>query len=409
MLLRARLVYPVSSPPIEDGAVIIQNEKILEVGRFRDLSSSGAEQTDLGEVVLMPGLINAHCHLDYTDMAGLIPPPSDFLDWVEAIIAIKASWDYSDYAKSWLTGARQLLENGVTTVADTEAVPELIPDVTHSTPLRIHTFMELIAVRKLQTLLGQVAEAEARLVENPDSNGGSGLAPHAIYSTYSSLLQVASCTADSNGWPMSIHVAESAVEDEMFRQGTGRMFDWLQRNGRDMTDCGGRSPVQLLAELNLLNPRLLAVHCNYVDQTDIDLLSRHEAHVVHCPNSHGYFDHQEFPAEKLRAAGVNLCLGTDSLASTLKRGRPRPQLDLFEEMRLYADRHSGFQADEIIRMATTNGAKALGNLGKFGELSPNSHADLIVLPVNASAQNAAQLVLESTGKPIRTMIAGRWN
>jgi len=408
MLLRARIVYPVNSPPIEDGAVIIQDEKILEVGHFQDLSSSDPEQTDLGEVVLMPGLVNAHCHLDYTGMAGLIPPPRDFVDWIEAIIAIKASWDYSDYAKSWLEGANQLLASGITTVADMEAVPELIPDVTTSTALRVHTFLELIAIRKRQTLLGQVAEAEARLTSHPSPRGGSGLAPHALYSSYSSLLQVAACTADSNNWPLSIHLAESATENEMFLQGRGRMFNWLKRNERDMSDCGSKSPIQLLNELNLLNSRLLAVHCNYVDETDIGLLGYNRVHVAHCPNSHDYFGHKEFPARKLALAGANLCLGTDSLASTRKKNGTKPNLDLFDEMKLFADKNVEFTAEEIIRMVTINGAKALGKSHFIGEFSANTAADLITMPIAPAVQQTAEKVLESTDSPSRVMVAGQW-
>lgn len=408
MLLRARIVYPVSSPPIDDGAVVIQNDKILEVGRFRDLSSSDPDQTDLGEVVLMPGLINSHCHLDYTGMAGLIPPPSDFIDWIEAIIAIKASWDYSDYAASWLEGANQLLTSGVTTVADMEAVPELIPEVTTSTALRVHTFMELLAIRKRQTLLGQVAEAEAKLTTHPASKGGSGLAPHALYSTYPSLLQVAACTADSNGWPLSIHLSESASEDEMFREGRGRMFNWLHRNGREMSDCRGSSPIQLLDELKLLNPRLLAVHCNYVDSADVELLGKNRVHVIHCPNSHEYFGHRKFPAEELREAGANLCLGTDSLASTRKKKGAKPTLNLFDEMRLFTTRHPEFTAEEILKMATTNGAEALGKRQFLGEFAPDGAADLVVLPVSPKLEQAAQGVLESTTEPHRVMVAGQW-
>ena len=136
MILRARTLLPVSRPPIDNGAVLIFNNRIRAVGLWSDLKSEvGAEIFDLGEVILLPGLVNAHCHLDYTDMAGELPPPKSFTDWIKLITWAKAVWTYSEFAQSWLNGARMLLRNGTTTVADFENVPELLPETWSATPL----------------------------------------------------------------------------------------------------------------------------------------------------------------------------------------------------------------------------------------------------------------------------------
>src|SRR5881296_226899 len=130
MLLRARIVVPVSSPPIDSGAVAISAGRVAWVGRWSDRPAGAGDQVqDLGETVVLPGLINAHCHLDYTGMVGHIPPPRSFSDWIKSIVALKADWSYSEFAQSWLRGALMLLRNGATTVLDVEAVPELIPDL----------------------------------------------------------------------------------------------------------------------------------------------------------------------------------------------------------------------------------------------------------------------------------------
>src|SRR5947207_1638182 len=130
MILRARLVLPLSQPPIEDGAVCISGECISRIGRFSGLSASLRQQAfDLGDTLVLPGLINAHCHLDYTAMAGQLTPPRQFPDWIKELLALKAQWTYSDYAQSWVKGARMLLRNGVTTVADIEAVPASLLEV----------------------------------------------------------------------------------------------------------------------------------------------------------------------------------------------------------------------------------------------------------------------------------------
>src|SRR5580658_8155908 len=134
LILRARVVLPIASPPVENGAVLIFRDRVAVVGAWKNfpaqLNSSGrAEIIDLGAAILLPGLVNAHCHLDYTGMAGLWPPPKKFTDWIPRMLAAKAEWSYSDYARSWVSGAKMLLHSGTTTVADIEAAPELLPDV----------------------------------------------------------------------------------------------------------------------------------------------------------------------------------------------------------------------------------------------------------------------------------------
>ena len=148
MILRARTILPVSRPPIENGVIVISENRIRAVGPWPDLQPHATgEIRDLGEVILLPGLVNAHCHLDYTDMAGQLPPPPTFTDWIPLIIAAKAAWDFSEYARSWLNGAQMLLRTGTTTVGDIEAVPDLLPELWDATPLRVFSFLEMTGIR----------------------------------------------------------------------------------------------------------------------------------------------------------------------------------------------------------------------------------------------------------------------
>src|SRR5690349_12349338 len=115
-LLRARFVVPVSQPPIANGAVLISGNRIERVARWKDLSDADKGRAlDLGEVILLPGLINAHCHLDYTDMAGRLPSRRSFTEWINLMLAAKAHWNYSEFAASWLHGAHMLVRTGTTT------------------------------------------------------------------------------------------------------------------------------------------------------------------------------------------------------------------------------------------------------------------------------------------------------
>ena len=409
MILRARVVVPVSQPPIENGAVVISHDRIRAVGLWPDLwPRQTGEMVDFGEVMLVPGLVNAHCHLDYTDMAGLLPPPKTFTDWIHLMIAAKAQWEYPDYARSWLNGARMLVQTGTTTVADIEAVPDLLPEVWNATPLRVFSFLEMTGIRARREPRAVLREAVERIESLAHPRCRASLSPHAPYSTLPELLRLSAREARKNRWRITTHVAESAQEYEMFVHKRGAMYDWLKRNERDMSDCGLGSPVEHLARNRMLGANLLAVHANYLGRRDAVLLAERKVSVVHCPRSHFYFKHRPFPLGKLLKAGVNVCLGTDSLATVYKTPREKPELNLFGEMRALARAHPKLQPQKILQMATVNGAKALGLTGRIGELSKNAFADLIAIPFAGKRAEAFEAAVNFTGHVRASMIGGQW-
>lgn len=409
MILRAKAILPVTAPPIEDGAVLVGGNKILDLGPWKQFRSPSRELVlDLGDVALLPGLVNAHCHLDYTDMAGEFTPPKTFTDWIGAITAHKTGWSYSDYARSWLRGAHQLLKSGTTTVADIEAMPDLLPEVWEATPLRVFSFLEMTGIKSRRRPADLLREAVQKIESLRHPRHRALLSPHAPYSTLPELLRLAARTAQKRKWRVSIHVAESVQEFEMFTKARGQMHDWLKRNERDNSDCGLGSPIAHLARQKLLGENVLAIHVNYLARGDATLLAKNNTHVVHCPRSHDYFRHQPFELARLAMAGVNLCLGTDSLATTRKTGRQKPELDMFAEMRALADKNDSISPQQIIRMATVNGARALGLAGKVGELSKGTQADLIAIPFRGNVSRLQEAVLEHVGNVHASMISGRW-
>jgi cytosine/adenosine deaminase-related metal-dependent hydrolase len=409
LVLRARVVLAIRRSPIENGAVVISGNRIVAIGRWRSLRTrhSGAV-LDLGESLLMPGLVNAHCHLDYTDMAGMFPPTKSFCDWIKLITTEKSQWSYSDFAQSWLAGARMLVRTGTTTVGDIEAVPQLLPDVWTATPLRVISFLEMTGIHSRRHPDAILAEAIEKIDSLPRGRWIAGLSPHAPYSTLPRLMKRCGTVARRRRWRMATHVAESAAEFEMFNGARGEMFEWLQRSKRDMSDCGGVSPVQHLARAGLLCVNLLATHVNYLSAGDAQLLAHQQASVVHCPRSHDYFRHAEFPRRALAKAGVNICLGTDSLATVRKPPRRNIELNMFDEMRSFASRNSGLSPERIVRMATINGARALGLRGKAGELAKNAFADLIALPFTGRTSESYAAVLQHTGNVTASIIDGEW-
>lgn len=409
MILRARTVLPVSQPPIENGVVVVSGNKIRAVGPWTDFQSHSDEKIlDLGDVILLPGLVNAHCHLDYTDMAGELPPPTTFTDWIPLITAAKTEWSYSEYAHSWLHGAHMLVKTGTTTVADIESMPDLLPEVWDATPLRVFSFLEMTGIRAKRKPRDILSEAVEKIDSLAHARCSSSLSPHAPYSTLPELLRLTAGLARKKKWRVTTHMAESSEEFEMFAHARGKMFDWMKRNERDHSDCGHGSPVKHFARNKFLGENLIAAHVNLLAHGDARLLGRHRVHVVHCPRSHAYFRHPPFLRERLANAGVNICLGTDSLATTRKTGKQKPELNMFEEMRLLAASDKAVSPPEILRMATINGARALGLAGQAGELSENASADLIAIPSGKNSGDIYETVLAHAGNVSASMIDGRW-
>jgi aminodeoxyfutalosine deaminase len=409
IILRARFILPVSEPPIANGAIVISGERIAEIGPWRSVSKNfHGNVIDLGEMALLPGLINAHCHLDYTTMVGQFPVPGLFSDWLKLITTSKSQFSYSDYAESWLKGAKMLLRNGTTTVGDVESVPELLPEVVETTPLRVISFLEMTGIRSRRQPKSILQEAVKHVEELGTLGFFGGLSPHAPYSTLPELLCLSAKLARKRKWLLSIHVAESNQEFEMFTQGEGQMFDWLRRSERDMSDCGLGSPVQHLERCSALGRNLLAIHVNYLAKGDAALLARRQVSVVHCPRSHSYFRHDPFPYETLLKAGVNICLGTDSLASVYQRRHQSLELNLFEEMRTFASNEPSVSPRRILEMVSRNPARGLGSKGKLGELSKSAYADIIGVPFTGKSSEIHEAILHHDRHVAMSMIKGQW-
>jgi cytosine/adenosine deaminase-related metal-dependent hydrolase len=402
------MILPMSRPPLLDGAVLVRSGLLEAVGSWKELRASPYDELqDLGEALLLPGLINAHCHLDYSDMAGHLSPPKAFPDWIKGMLALKAQWSYSDYAASWLHGAHMLLRHGTTTVADVESVPELLPDIISATPLRVCSLLELTGVRSRRSPEAILKGALSTIEQLPPGADWAGLSPHAPYSTTPELIHLAATATRRQGWPLTIHVSESAEEFDMYLHRQGAMFEWLESQ-RPMSDCGLGSPVQHLHRLGALGRNLLAVHANYLAPGDAALLGQAQCSVVHCPRSHEYFGHAPFQYQQLVAAGVNVCLGTDSLASVRVRGREHLELDLFAEMRSMHRSLPALSPEGVVRLATVNGARALGLAGRLGELSPGAMADLVTIPFSGKKSEAYEVVAAYRGHVIGVMIKGQW-
>jgi len=378
MIIRARAVVTVDGAPIENGAVAVSGDRIVDVGRFSEVAArhAGQEITDLGEQVLLPGLINAHCHLDYTCLRGKIPRQKSFADWIRAINAEKSKLSPEDYVASINEGFAEAKRFGTTTIANLTAFPELIRQVPDA-PLRTWWFAELIDVRsphRANELVDSAVES-LKLAQN------YGLAPHAPFTASKNLYQ--RCEEAGANVLLTTHLAESREEMEMFRDASGPLYEFMKSIGRDMGDCGNGTPLELFvsapyahpARTGRALPQWIVAHVNELTESDFQLLEkiRTKFHVVHSPRSHQYFGHSRFPFKRLHTLGLNVSLGTDSLASN-------ESLNLFAEMRAFQRSEPEKSPEKIFEMITVNPASALRQQNRLGRIRPGFRADLIAVP-----------------------------
>ncbi len=375
MILRAKTLVTMDGPPIENGAVAIAGDRITAVGRFEELRAEQGPITDLGEVVLLPGLINAHCHLDFTALRGAIAPQRSFADWILQINGLRRDLSDEDFLASIAHGFDEAAHWGTTSVANIESMPALLARL-RPPPLRIWWLAELIDVRPRLSPEEMVADSLASFRGKDSWLGGFGLSPHSPYTASPRLMQLAAEAAEENDLLLTTHLAESEEEMEMFRAGRGRLFDLLQSLGRPMEDCAtGKTPLAVMLEREAIDERWIVVHLNELAENDFDLLARGPRfHIAHCPRSSRYFRHRPFEMQRLREMGFNICLGTDSLASN-------SSLSLFAEMQLVRDTHPWLAPENIVEMATVNSARALRQEERLGKIRPGFGADLIALPM----------------------------
>src|SRR5207244_9656861 len=241
---RARTVVTMDGAPIDNGAVAVSENRIVDVGKFDEVKARNASEiVDLGERALLPGLINAHCHLDYTCLRGEISPQKSFTDWIRAINAEKAKLSPGYYVRSINEGFAEAKRFGTTTIANLTAFPELIERI--QPPIRTWWLAELIDVHDP----GRANEIVDLAVEKLKVAKHWGLAPHAPFTASLNLFRRCEEVARREKVLLTTHVAESREEMLMFCDARGPLYDFLAEIGRDMSDCGDETPAKkFLAE-----------------------------------------------------------------------------------------------------------------------------------------------------------------
>lgn len=394
--LQGRFVIPVTSDPLPDGVIAIDGERIVAVGE----NTSGRPPIDLGNVAILPGLVNTHTHLQFSDLESPLGAHGMlFPEWIRAVIAGRRQVDPDEAAAksraAMQRGALESLQHGVTTIGDiVSSTPDATVDPRYDTVADVTLFHELIGLGadRVEPLTRQITEWVGNAALTKPS-WRIGVSPHAPYTVHPDLLANVCRLSAEQRIPVAMHLAESLEELELLAAHSGPFVELL----RDVEAWDpsaiprGIQPLAYLQQLAVAD-RALVIHGNFLTNEEIQFLAerRETMSVVYCPRTHAYFGHGKYPLSEMLDAGVNVALGTDSRASN-------PDLNLWEEMRFVARTHPNVSPRQILRMGTQAGAHALGLSDLVGGLAVGRRADLIIfrLPENQESEDVLESLLDS--------------
>ncbi|MBN67731.1 MAG: chlorohydrolase [Gimesia sp.] len=402
-IYQARWVFPVAGPPLPDATVEIEGTRIAAVYAGRH-----PRAIDLGNMALIPGLVNAHTHLEFSQLRAPLEPASPFTDWIRAIMKSRFETEQPVTERIQL-GITECLSSGTTLVGEiATSVESLRLFNMESQVPRAVVFRECLGFTP-DRIAGQEQVADEFLAE-PLAPAAverlcPGLSPHAPYSVHPDLYLNLVQQARDQGVPAAVHLGETAAEYDLLERKSGAFVDLLSelglwdpeilKDGMRMTDY-----LAPLAEL----PAALAVHGNYFGPTEWEFLrGAPSISVVYCPRTHHYFGHSEHPWLSMIWQGINVALGTDSRASN-------PDLSLWSELQFLRERYPQVATALILECGTLAGARALGYSDDTGSLEAGKAADLalIQLPDDFDGGTDTDLLLDSRSYVARVMLNGQW-
>jgi len=395
----AKHLLPVAGPPIQNGAVGVHDGRIAAVGRRRDVVKAhpNAEVRDLGDAVIVPGLVNAHTHIELSFMNGEPPAGGAFMTWLADFVGRRANVDAQAAVRAAAAAVETMLSRGTVAVGDVANGAWAAPLVARSGLYGV-AFHELFGFRSsdAESILAAAAARLEAIDRDPDvvqarDRITNVLTPHAAHTTSNPLLKALGGRAVASGEVLSIHVAESDEESQLLRDGTGPFKDFLIE--RDAWEPGwkapGLTPVAYLDRLGVLTQRTLVVHCIHIDHQDLSRLQARGVTVVTCPRSNQRLGVGKAPVPKLLASGIPVALGTDSLASS-------PDVDVFTEVAHLRQEHPGLSPATALRIATLNGARALGLAKDLGTIEAGKLAALAVVGLNDPSDDPLEAVTWSS-------------
>lgn len=380
MRYHARWVLPITQPPIENGTVVENGGSITYVGP-RETAPAGSDR-DLGDAILLPGLINTHTHLELTAMRGFLED-CGFAGWIDKLRQSRNDvFDAEMLLDSARFGIIEGLEAGITTYADTCSSGVVIQAMTEL-GVRGIMYQEVFGPDPSQAVIamGELEDRVALLDPQRTDLVSLGVSPHAPYTVSDALYDAAARFAKQRDLPLAMHIAESEPEQALVTNGSGDFADRWKRRGISVAPRA-RSPIALLEQHGALETGPLLIHCVRVDDTDIETIAHHRCAVAHCPASNAKFGHGIAPLLPMLAAGLRVGMGSDSVASNNR-------MDILDEARLAVlihraatRKHDAFGAHQALELATIGGARALNIDDRVGSLEVGKDADLAAFRID---------------------------
>lgn len=381
-----------------NGVVAIRGERVVAVGA----AAAELPGFDLGNVAIVPGLVNAHAHLEFSHLAAPLGTSGmPFPDWIRRVVEHRRGGEF-DRGSAIRRGLEASAEAGVTSLGEI-ATPPWPTDAYRSTSVGLVVFHELIGLAS-DRVEPQVAAAQAHLETESKGTFGRGLSPHAPYSVHPELFAKCIAEASKHDAPVAFHLAESPEELTLLKEGTGPFRDLLKDLGAwdasALKLCS--KPLDYLKVLAKA-PQAMVIHGNYLTDVEIEFLGDHAGalSVVYCPRTHAYFGHERHPLPKLLRAGASVALGTDSLASN-------PDLSLWREMAQVLATFPELSPATALELGTIDGARALGLLEFEGSLRVGGLANLAIVGLpEHDAADPHELLFESGAGVIARVFRGR--
>jgi 5-methylthioadenosine/S-adenosylhomocysteine deaminase len=401
-------LVPVDTPPIANGCVITEGERIVWVGE-RAHAPSGGRDEDLGDAFLTPGLVNTHTHLDLTVMRGLLEG-LPFFTWVRTLTGAIGTLSDADAVDASLLGVAEGIAAGTTTFADT-APNEAAFAAMRQLRVRGIAYREVFGPdpKDAEKHLALLADHVDSMLRRATELVRVGVSPHAPYSVSDALYAAVARFAAERRLPVAVHIAESADEQRLVTEGEGDFANFLRGRGIDVAPRGSE-PMDIIERANLLRPRTLLIHAVRVSEGVIPRIASAGCGVAHCPASNAWFSHGVAPLAALTKSGVQVGLGSDSMASNNR-------MDLLDEARLavlaqraVSGRHDLVTAKQAFRLATLGGAEALDLDEQVGSLEVGKQADLAAFAFapqhDPVADPYAALVFGPRPRTTRVLVAG---
>jgi cytosine/adenosine deaminase-related metal-dependent hydrolase len=391
--LTARWIFPIDGAPLERGCIVVSGESIVAV----ETQGRRKADMDLGNVAVLPGLVNAHTHLDLGGLKGLAPPSADFTGWLRAVIAHRRMRSAAQVTADVQAGLEESLASGTTLLADISGQGLSWPVLANAS-LRSVVFFELLGLPEDRAALACEAGLAWLEAHSATRTCRPGLSPHAPYSVRASLFQSAAQIARCRKLPLASHLAETPAELTLLRSHEGPFVSFLSGLGV-WEPTGLVDSVEEVLEQCRDVPHAVFAHANYLRPTD-QLAPR--GSVVYCPRTHAAFGHPAHPFRQFLARGVRVALGTDSLASN-------PDLSVLNEARFLHRHNPDVPGDVLLRLATLAGAEALGWQDETGSLTPGKSADLVVLPLPPEDEHEPHRLVLASDLPLRAVLCrGQW-